>query len=196
MDKAIYVAEFYRISHGVGVLDRMLKRARVSLLYADPVCIGKYLTVLGGDVEAVREASQEVEGSEAVQSFLDGAYLLTSAHPDILRYFDKEKQAEAPGPLPPVEALGLFETTNAASGFISMDAALKAGQVALRRIWLGHFLGGKLCYVLEGTVSDVEAALAAAENAVTLPDRGKVAGSQLIPYPDEAVRQMFMRPRP
>lgn len=194
MGKSIYVAEYYRISYGISALDRMLKKADVTLLHADPICIGKYLIVIGGDVEAVREASKIAEDSD--QNILDGAYLLTGAHKSILDYFHKEKQGGSQNESKSPEAIGIFETTNAASGFISMDAALKSGQVELVKIWLGHFLGGKLCYIIQGSVSDVQAAIAAAEKAINLPKRGKMAGKEIIPYPDKALRDIILKYKP
>lgn len=184
MDSAIYVVEFRSIARGIAVLDKMLKGSSLALLHADPICIGKYLICLGGDVADVREAQNRAEapGEEAPLA----SYLLTSAHPAVLGYFRHGAPPVAMAP----DAIGIFETRNAASGFISLDAALKSAQVKLLRLWLGQFLGGKYCYVLGGSTSDVESALAAATAA--LPEKEQV-GSQLVPMPDEMTLKLFVK---
>ena len=95
-----------------------------------------------------------------------------------------EREAIAASP-----AVGLVETTNAAAGFHSLDAALKNGSVRLGKVWLGHFLAGKFCYVLAGQVGDVEAAVAAAK--ATVPDKNYV-DSRVIPSPDGATLRLLL----
>lgn len=189
MGEAVLLAEYSSVSYGVSVLDRMVKRSAVEVVYARPVCAGKYLIVVGGDVEDVGEAQAEAEslGSERRIS----SYLLTNAHRDILGYFRRSSAQEASEreTIEVSPALGLFETTNAATGFHSLDAALKNGSVGLGKVWLGHFLAGKFCYVLAGQVGDVGAAIAAARNAT--PDKNHV-DNRVIPSPDKATLRLLL----
>ena len=184
MEDAVYVVEFRSISYGIGALDRMVKNARVSVLYAGPICIGKYLVALGGDVADVLEAKEigEAAGSPCVIS----AYLLTGAHPTILGYFSKKQRIASLTP----ESVGIFETKNAASGFMSLDAALKSGHVELLRLWLGQYLGGKFCYVVHGTLSDVQEAVKAARSAVAMLE---LVGDEVIASPDKATLSLLTR---
>ena len=85
----------------------------------------------------------------------------------------------------------MFETRNASSGFLSLDAALKSADVQLLRLWLGQFIGGKFCYVLGGGVSAVKSAVAAA--AAAIPAKDKV-DSRVIPSPDAATMALFVKP--
>jgi microcompartment protein CcmL/EutN len=182
MGDSIYITEYHSISYGVAALDRMVKRAPLLILHAEPICAGKYLIVLGGDAADVKEARDEAEapGRRLPMS----GYLLTGTHPAILEYFRsgaKRSAARAERERP--DAIGIFETRTVASGMRSLDRAMKSAHVRLLRLWMGRFIGGKLCYILGGTVSDAAEALKAAEAAV--PGKEQIGG-ELIPSPDAA----------
>ena len=187
MSEAVYIAEFRNISQGIGVLDKMLKQSGVFLMHATPICIGKYLICVGGDVADAREAQKAAEEPEEQDSRISG-YLLTGAHPAILAYFKNPNESMGSGFVS--DAMGVFETRNAAAGFISLDAALKNSQVELRRLWLGNFLGGKFCYVLSGSTDDVRSALKAAAFAVSEKEQ---VGQRLILSPDDTIVNLFTK---
>ena len=177
MREAIYLVEYTRIPVGIDMLDRMVNSASVSIIYARPICIGKFLIVLGGDVGDVRQAQKTV--ADSAEKRLLKEHLLTNAHREILAYFRR-------GPSDHVTiqgktAVGILETREIASGFQSLDAALKSGNVQLEQVWMGHFIGGKLCYLLSGTVEDISTAIEAAGGA--LPEKSLVE-SRIIPSPD------------
>jgi len=184
MSEAIYVVEFRSISRGIGALDAMCKRTRFALLYANPVCIGKYLICVGGDVADVTEAKTAAETDGEEPPFAD--CLLTGTHPAILGYFKKENPAAKHIPA----AIGIFETRSAAGGFKSLDTALKSARTELLRVWIGNRLGGKLCWVLGGSVSDVQSAVKAAGEAVS---EQECAGSHIIVAPDSLVADIFIK---
>lgn len=185
MSEAIYVVEFRSISRGFGALDAMCKRAGLTLLHANPVCIGKYLICAGGDVADMAEAR------EAAENPADGeppfaSCLLTGTHPAILDYFRKLTAAADTAPA----AIGVLETRSAAGGFQSLDRALKSARCELLRVWLGNRLGGKLCWVLGGSTSDIQSAIRAAAEAV--PEK-ELAGSRVIVAPDPLVAGLFIK---
>ena len=62
MSEAVFLVEYNSVSYGVSVLDRIVKRSGVEVVYARPVCAGKYLIVVGGDVDDVSESQAEGEG--------------------------------------------------------------------------------------------------------------------------------------
>lgn len=185
MKQAVYIVEFQSISHGIGVLDRMLKRAGLLLLHAGPICIGKYLICVGGDVADVREAQNAAHEPDD-----DGVpladCLLTGVHPGILSYF----ALEAPKEEGELDAIGILETRDASSGFLGLDTALKNASVRLLRVWLGQFLGGKYCFVIGGGTSEVQSALLAAQSSIPA---GHGVGHRLIPAPDPHTVGLFVR---
>lgn len=181
MSEAIYLAEFKSISRGISILDQMLKAGSLNLLHADPVCIGKYLIVVGGDVADVKEAQKVAIQSD--KGFLAGK-LITGTHPAILEYFRHTPQKPSSSP----SSIGIVETFNISAGFSTLDQALKSGQIELLKLWMGRFIGGKMCYVLGGEISDVSAALAGANQSV---DPMEIAGTELIASPDSVVMERF-----
>lgn len=183
--EAIYLVEYSSISYGIAVLDRLIKRSAVEVVYARPVCIGKYLIVLGGDVDDVRESREEVKSLGSNRRISD--YLLTSAHQEILAYFRRASKEAGGSHIQ--EAVGILETSNASSGFYSLDRALKNGSVRLARIWLGHYIGGKFCYILNGQVGDVQAAVDAGRASA---GEAFLVDSQVIPYPDPATLKLLV----
>ena len=183
MGDAVYIVEYRNISRGVVTLDKMLKRSGVMVLYAAPVCIGKYVIAVGGGVGDVMESKAVTEGTEGIIA----QYLITGAHPRVLGYFRRERHPEPGSP----DAIGIFETRNISSGFMSLDAALKNGQVDILRIWMGHFIGGKFCWVTAGETSEVSSSLATAARAVS---ENEIAGSELIPRPDASILPLIFSP--
>lgn len=186
MKEAIYIVEYSNIPLGVDMLDKMIKRTEVTVIKAQPICIGKFLIVLGGEVDAMEEAQGVVQ--EQGERRLISQYLLTNAHKGILAYFKRARLSA--GYVPVSDAVGIFEVTNAADGFHSLDAALKSGNVELRKVWLGHFLGGKLCYLLAGSVEDVSMALQAAENHL---EPKSLVERRVIPSPDPKTLEYLIR---
>jgi len=185
MNDAIYVVEYRSISRGIATLDKMLKRSDIMALYAAPVCIGKYVIAVGGGIGDVRESKDAAEASGGIIA----GYLITGAHPGVLSYFRRERPPEPDSP----DAVGIFETTNISSGFMSLDAALKNGRTDVMRIWMGHLIGGKFCWVIQGETSEVSSSLASAGRVIS---RGEITGSELIPRPDASTLRLFSSPRP
>jgi microcompartment protein CcmL/EutN len=184
---AVYVVEYGSISRGIGALDAICKRAGLAVLHASPVCVGKFLICVGGDIAAVKEAKTAAEpaGAAAGEAPVSSC-LITGAHPAILQYFRHEAPARSQYPA----ALGIFEARTAAKGFQSLDSALKAANAALLRVWLGTQLGGKLCWALGGGVSEIQSGIAAARQAI--PERAH-AGSRVVIAPDPAVAGLFVK---
>lgn len=184
MSEAIYIVEFKSISRGVSMLDAMLKAASVTLLHADAICIGKYLVVVGGDVAEVKEAQKAILKEE--KGFL-AERLITGTHPAIMQYFARVKESPVQAPT----SIGLVECTNISTGFFTLDCALKSGVVDLLKVWMGTFVGGKMCYVLGGEVSDVTAATKMVEQM--MEESSGLVGIEVIASPDSVVMERFYR---
>ena len=58
---AIGVVECKNISKGIVVTDEMLKSAGIVLLSSGSVCPGKYVTVVGGELSAIRASVERAE---------------------------------------------------------------------------------------------------------------------------------------
>ena len=61
MSKAIGLIEFNTTPKGMEAADAMLKASEVQLVFSSPICPGKYITILAGEVDAVRTAISKGE---------------------------------------------------------------------------------------------------------------------------------------
>jgi microcompartment protein CcmL/EutN len=153
IEPAIALVETNSIAAGILAGDAMVKKAEVQLLEARSICPGKYMVLIGGEVGPVRESFQV--GTEAAADTLVDQLLLPNVH---LSVFPALMSAAAPRG---DEALGIIETVTAAVCILAADAAAKATDIQLLEIRLANGLGGKSFVLLEGTVADVEASVAA-----------------------------------
>jgi len=182
MITSIGLVELTAIARGVETADAMLKAGGVALVFARPVCPGKFIVMVHGDVGAVKAALAAGlgVGAERVVNHL----IIPRVHPDLLPAIDGTLGVG------PVAALGVVEFFDIASAVVAADAAAKAGQVRLMEVRLGLGIGGKSFFKLCGEVADVEAAVTASIGAGTT--RGQVVSSCVIPAPDPALFEQMV----
>lgn len=173
---ALGAFELATISAGVLVADQVAKTAAVELLFAEPVSPGKFVVVFGGSVGEVNASFRR--GADVAGSALLDQLLLPSCHPDVFAALEGHAQG------PSGEALGVIETDAVPATLLAADKAVKTAPVKLRVIRLANGLGGKGFVFLDGTVSDVNAAVAAAR-AVAGP---RLVDATVIARLAEAVR--------
>ena len=175
---AIGVLESSSIAKGVLAADAIVKAAEVTLLYAKPVCPGKYTALFHGEVAAVK-ASLEA-GEAALGGNLVDSVVIPRIHPDVVKAISLA--AEAPER---VNAVGVMEFYSITAAVYAADAAAKAAEVLLMDVRLGIGIGGKSYAVLTGEVAAVEAAVSAgmAEGS----EKGLAVGSVVIPSPAKEV---------
>jgi microcompartment protein CcmL/EutN len=154
---ALAAFELSTISTGVIVADQVAKTAAVDLLFAEPVSPGKFVVVFGGPVGEVTASFRKGE-SVAGSNLLD-RLLLPQCHPDVFAALEGHAQGEGG------EALGVIETDAVPATLLAADKAAKTAPIRLRVIRLANGLGGKGFVYLDGTVSDVNAAVSAARAA-------------------------------
>ena len=154
MDPAIGMIETNSVAAGILVGDTMMKKADVTLLEARPVCPGKFVVLISGEVGPVEESY--LAGIAAAQDTLIDQLFLPNVH---LSLFPAMMSAT---PSKNAEALGIVETISVASCILAADAAAKAADVNMLEIRLANGLGGKSYFFLESDVSNAEAAVDAA----------------------------------
>jgi microcompartment protein CcmL/EutN len=182
IEPAIALVETNSIAAGILAGDAMVKKAIIQLLEARPICPGKYMVLVGGEVGPVREAWQ-VGVSTAADALVD-QLLLPNVHRSV---FPALMSATPPRE---DEALGIIETVTAAVCIVAADAAVKAADVQLLEIRLANGLGGKSFVLMEGTVSDVEASVAAGVQLVK--QEGLLIRQVIIPQLHEQMRARIL----
>lgn len=170
-DPALALIEFDSIAAGIVAGDAMVKTAPVARIVAGTVQPGNYLVLVSGDVGPVQEALAAglAAGSGAV---VDHVYL-PGVHPDVPASIAAARRPD------PIEALGIVETASVAAAIQAADAALKGANVTLLELRLADGLGGKGLAFFSGVVTDVEAAVAIACEAIA--DGGRLVNAVVIP---------------
>jgi len=179
---SIGLIELTAIARGIETADVMVKTASVTLMFARPVCPGKFIIMVHGDVGAVKAsvAAGLTTGADRVVNHL----IIPRVHKDLLPAINGSFA------ITDVEALGVVEFFDIASAITAADAAAKASRVTLMEVRLGLGIGGKSFFKLCGEVADVQAAVDAAIAAGT--GRNQVVSTCVIPAPDPALfREMI-----
>jgi microcompartment protein CcmL/EutN len=172
----IGVVELNSIAAGFQTADEMVKVAPVSLLEAAPVCPGKFVILVAGDVASVDASVKkglETGGAFVVdQLFLP--YIDPGVFPALLGTSDVKK----------IEAIGVIETFSVAATIVAADRAAKTAKVRLIEIRVAKGLGGKGYVTFTGEVGDVESSVRAGEEAAK--ERGLLVKGIVIPRPHES----------
>jgi microcompartment protein CcmL/EutN len=178
--EAIGLLELDSIAAGVEVADAMVKAAPVAVVDAFMVTPGKFVVLVHGDPSSV--SSSLAAGRQVAAGTLIDALEIPFLDAQVLPALRREVRIET------VAAVGLVETTSIAAGVRSADDAAKAAAVTLVHLHLGRGIGGKSVLLVEGALSDVQAAVDAAAG----PARacGRLAATRVIaqPHADVAAR--------
>ena len=162
MTPALGLLEFSSIATGIVAGDAMAKRAPVATLHAGTVHPGKYLVLVSGEVAAVEEAlaAGRLAGAAAL---VDELFLpvVDEAVVGALRGARRGSDGEA---------LGVVETRTVAATLAAADAGVKGARVALLEVRLADGLGGKAFALFGGALTDVEAAVERATQALPAAD--------------------------
>ena len=173
--RAIGALETNVIARGILVADTIVKTAKVELLFASPVCPGKYLILIQGTVAAVK--SSLIAGSEIAGETLVNYTIIPNIHPDVFPAIAGTTKIDKTG------AIGVIETYSAPSAIMAGDEAVKSAQVQLMEIRMSRAIGGKAFVIFTGEVGAVRAAIEAGVNRVK--DEGLVLSTAVLPAPHE-----------
>lgn len=178
---AIGIIESSSIAKGIELCDRMVKASSIQILEAMPMCPGKYVILIGGQVADVRN-SVEVAAENAGASLVD-KLVIPNIDPEVFKAINRTSEITA------INALGIIETYSAASGILAADTAVKAAGIELIEVRLSRGMGGKALITFTGTVSDVTAAVQAASGE--LKKNGLLAGTAIIPSPHKDLKKFI-----
>ena len=170
---ALGMIETNSIPIGINAGDAMLKAATVELVAAQPICAGKYIVLVTGEVAAVKESVEA--GKTVAGSLLVDSMIISHVHEQV------PKAINACNEIGQVAAVGVMEAFSLCTAVVVADAAVKAADVSLIDVRLGRGLGGKAFITLTGEVAAVRAAIAAGEK---MPEAaGMMSQSVVIPSP-------------
>lgn len=181
MKKALGMIEFKTVASGITATDVMLKTADVEVVQANPVCPGKYLATIAGELSAVRAAIDAAERYNP--AMLVDKFLLGNPHESVQPAISGALEIKNKG------AIGILETFTAASAVVAADTAAKTALVDLVEVRLAKGMCGKSYVILTGSVSSVTAAIERAKNGV---QDGFFLDSSVIAGPDERLWESIL----
>ena len=149
--KAIGIVETSSIAKGFEIADSVLKTANVNLIVNRTICPGKYMVLIGGEVDAVN-ASIEAGLKAAAHTAVDH-FVIANLHPSVFPAISGVSH------LPELKALGVIEAFSVASVIEAADAAVKATPVQLITLNLAMAIGGKGWVSMTGDVASVQEAV-------------------------------------
>lgn len=173
MKKALGMIEFKTVASGITATDIMLKTADVEIVQANPVCPGKYLATISGEISAVKAAIDAAERYNP--AMLIDKFLLGNPHDTVQPAICGALEVEHKG------AIGILETYTAASAVVAADTAAKTALIELVEIRLAKGMCGKSYIILTGSVSSVTAAIERAKSGM---QDGWYLDSSVIAGPD------------
>ncbi|WP_032120541.1 BMC domain-containing protein [Clostridium amazonitimonense] len=174
MKKALGILEFSSISKGIEVSDVLLKASFVEVEILKHICPGKFLTIISGETEEVKEAIEKAKGEEE-KKLVEGT-VITNASYEMLNALKKRPT------IINFNAIGIMEFNTMASALIALDIALKSSDVQLVKLVLGNGIAGKAYFIINGSVSSVEEGIGASKAHVS---PNKIIHSAVIPSPSE-----------
>ena len=181
MKKALGMIEFKTVASGITATDVMLKTADVEVVQANPVCPGKYLATIAGELSSVKAA---IEAAEAYNSaMLIDKFVLGNPHESVRPAICGALEIHNKN------AIGILETFSAASAVVAADTAAKTALVELVEVRLAKGMCGKSYIILTGSVSSVNAAIEKAKAGV---GDGMFLDSSVIAGPDERLWESIL----
>ena len=171
--KAIAMIELNSIAKGVEAADEMLKAADVELVMAQPICAGKYMTLVSGDVDSAEQAWEV--GKEVAGEFLVDDFVIPNVHSSVFPALTATTRIHD------IDSLAVIETFSAASSILAADAAVKAADVDIIEIRCATGLGGKSFLYLTGDLSSINSAVEAGIDV--LRGTGLILSHVIIPSP-------------
>ena len=180
--KSIALVETSSIARGVKSLDEMAKRAPVNVIQARPVCPGRYIILIEGEVAAVEE-SYETGRATAGEDLVDSLFLAYphEALPTALRL------SEPPEVFGPV---GVVETRAVASALLAADVGCKTAPVDLVVVRLAIAMAGKSFVLFSGELADVQASVEAA--AALAREHSQLVETTVLSNPDKLIEPFLV----
>ncbi|MDR1051474.1 MAG: BMC domain-containing protein [Deltaproteobacteria bacterium] len=173
MSTALGLVEFKTVPVGLEATDEMLKAAEVVLVLATPICPGKFVTVVSGQVANVTTSVNKAV--DRAGHFLVESHVLTNVDDAVLPALSGTTEPSR------LESLGVVETFAAVTAVRAGDTVAKAANVVLLDIRLARGLGGKGEVIFTGELGQVEAARKAVEER--LGQDGGLVSSVVIARP-------------
>lgn len=181
-NRALGLLEFKSVAKGIEVLDEVLKSSNVELMMANPICPGKYIGIITGEIAAVSNGIKVGEQTGGV--FLIEAMVISNLHEAVIPAMLGSNIIDI------TASIGIIETMSALGSIQVADIAVKASNVQLVEVRVARGLGGKGFTIFTGEISSVKNAVAACNNAYK--GTGEILCSSVVATPNKRLMQSIL----
>lgn len=183
MKRAIGLLELKNMTQGILAADAMLKAANVEMIMAQPMCPGKYIVLVAGDVGAVQSSVKSGQAAVGTENVVD-QFVIPNLHAGVFTALSGCASIHE------VKSLGVIESYSVASAIVAADTAVKASNVELIEVRLARGMGGKAMVTLTGDVGAVNAAVRAGSEAIKVS--GFLVDQLVLPAPHSALQKSIL----
>lgn len=173
MNRSLGLIELRSIATGIKAADEMLKSADVELVLSTPICPGKYVILVSGNVGSVKNAVET--GVREAGIFIVDSHIINNVSEKVIPALSGTSCIDG------VKSIGVIESMSALASIKAGDTAVKASNVELLEIRIARGLGGKGFVIFSGELSSVNSAVQACINQ--LQDSGQIIGTSVIASP-------------
>lgn len=172
-EPAIGMIELKSVARGVFVTDVVVKKAPVRILETHPICPGKYMLLICGEVADVEESMKA--GIEAAGDLLINSLTIPFVHHSVIPAITGTTVIKE------FKSVGIIESFSISSCIVAADLAAKETPIELVEVRLAQGLGGKGYIIMTGELADVEISMDVAKKFIR--SEGLLAASEIIPSP-------------
>lgn len=172
---ALGVLEYRSIAIGMKAADACLKVASVDLVFAKPMCPGKYVFIIKGKLSSVQAAVEKGISHEFESVYVDHAILGNPSSEIFTGLYQT-------GDIRDIDAVGIMETYSVATIFTVADTLVKTTDVHILEIRIAKGISGKAYVVFSGELAAVTASMEKAKNDIL--ENGLLMQTSVIPRPD------------
>ncbi|KRQ86499.1 hypothetical protein ABG79_01705 [Caloramator mitchellensis] len=182
MTKAIGLVELNSIAKGIETADKMFKSGDVDIIISKPICPGKFIILITGDVGAVKSSVEK--GIENAENYIVDSLILPKVHTQVLEAINYTTKIEK------LDALGILEFYSIATAVVAADAVAKTSQVQLMELRLGIGIGGKSFLTFTGDVSSINEGIEIGEKIGE--ENGMLVYKSIIPSPSPEIFEFLI----
>jgi microcompartment protein CcmL/EutN len=177
MKNSLGLLELRSIAAGIKAADEMLKSADVELVMATPICPGKYVVLITGNVGAVKNAMET--GVREADVFLVENHIINNVDEKVIPALSGTSMIDD------IKAIGVIETISALTSVKAGDIAVKTSNVEIIEIRIARGLGGKGFIIICGELSAVKSAIKSC--VAELQEGGQIISTSVMASPDKGL---------
>lgn len=181
--ESLGVIEYRSIANGMEKADHMLKAADVELVFAKPMCPGKFVVALSGGYVEVQSAIEAGRSSRPFDTCVDDC-IIGNPDPQLFEGLYLSSSVDQ------LDAVGIVESYSVASIFIAADEVVKTTPVKILEIRIAKGMSGKSYVTFTGDVASVTASVEKADKL--LSDSGMMLSTAVIANPDPRLWQAMI----